>query len=156
MRAFCLGVVAAALVTGCGEVPRSRVSGKVTYQGKQLAGVTAIFLAADNSTYPVDLKADGTYEVAGVPRGAVKVSLQQAEGRPGAKSEVAPAARKGGVSAEEAKDNQKGASRMPEPTGNPVVPVAGPRLPAVYADPDKSGLTFDLKEPDQQWSVDLK
>ncbi len=156
MRGLCLGVGMVILAAGCGDVPRSRVHGKVTYQGKPVAGVTAVFLASDNSTYPVDLKADGSYEVSGVPRGAVKVSLQQAEGRPGAKSEVALGARKSGVSSEESKDNQKGASRMTEPSGNPIIPVAGPRLPAVYTDPERSGLGFDLKDPDQAWSVDLK
>jgi hypothetical protein len=30
------------------------------------------------------------------------------------------------------------------------------RLPEMYTDPERSGLMLELKEPNQEWSVDLK
>jgi hypothetical protein len=35
------------------------------------------------------------------------------------------------------------------------VPVAVP-IPTQYIDPDRSGLAFDLTDPDQKYDIDLK
>ncbi|OWK41739.1 hypothetical protein [Fimbriiglobus ruber] len=77
---FCLlaAAVFAAALSGCGDVPRSRVHGTVKFQGKPLTGATVIFIASDNKTYLTELKEDGSFAAAGVARGPVKVSIQQA------------------------------------------------------------------------------
>src|SRR5436305_8941390 len=74
--ACAVGLLAALVALGCGERLRSRVYGTVTYQGKPLAGALVTFVAADNSTFNADTRPDGAYEVAGIPRGPVKVSVQ--------------------------------------------------------------------------------
>jgi hypothetical protein len=145
-------VLAAVSLCGCGDVPRGRLHGAVRYQGKPLTGATVIFLAGDNKTHVARLKSDGTFEVTGVALGTVKVSIQSDLPPVAAKAEsrgAAPSSAAKGVTDEKA-------ARAPA-----VPPVASngdrtPRVPAQYADADRSGLTFELKDPDQEWSVDLK
>ena len=65
-------------IIGCGDLPRSTVKGRITFNGKPLPGATLIFLTKDNMTYTTGTNADGSYEVSGIPRGPVTVSIQQA------------------------------------------------------------------------------
>lgn len=139
-------VLAAAALTGCGEPPRGRVHGTVKYQGKPLTNATVIFLAKDNRTHPVELKPDGSFEATGVAYGPVKVSVQQGFVRVPAKAEPGKGG-KAGV------DDEKAGKEVVPP---PEVVRTGPTLPAHYADPAQSGLTFELNAPDLEWSVDLK
>ena len=74
---FVAAVLAATALSGCGDMPRGRLHGTVTWQGKPLTGATVIFLAKDNKTHLAKLKPDGSYEVSGVALGPIKVSVQQ-------------------------------------------------------------------------------
>lgn len=138
----------AVALAGCGggDVPRGRVHGTIKYGGKALTGVTMILIAKDNKTHTVDLKSDGTYEVSGVALGPVKVSLQSVTARVAVKGEFdpPPSAAKG-VTDEKAGKSQASSEAK-----------ASTRLPEHYSSPEKSGLTFELKDADQEWSVDLK
>lgn len=140
---FAAAVLSAAFVGGCGDVPRGRIHGRITFQGKPLANASVVFLAQDNRTYLADIKPDGSYEVSGIALGPVRVSIQQMQPRSAAKSE------RGATKATYA-DEKAAAPRAEEPKS------FGPLIPPHYADPDQSGLTFELKEPDQEWSADLK
>jgi hypothetical protein len=150
MRAAILAATAAAVVlaVGCGrEVPRGRIHGTVTYQGKPFPG-TVIFLATDNKTHLAELKPDGSYDVTGVALGPIKVSVQQPAPRYAVKGEFdVPSASKG------VKDEKAGKSAAQY---DPQPKPSGPRVPAQYADSNNSGLDFELKSADQNWSVDLK
>lgn len=143
----------AAAIPGC-DMPRSRVHGTVKYQGKPVTGGTVIFLTRDNMTYVADLQSDGTYSVTGIPRGPVRVSVQQPPPRPAPRSQTAP---KGGwKDAPEALADDK-AKRGRQAEAPPADPIpTGPRIPAIYADPGKSGLVFELTQADQQYDIDLK
>ncbi|MBX9581073.1 MAG: hypothetical protein K2X87_12260 [Gemmataceae bacterium] len=154
--AFLLFAAVAAATAGCGDYARSRVHGKVTAGGKPVAVGSVIFLGRDNMTYLADLKPDGTYEVAGVPRGTVRVSIQQPPPRPTPRPN--PPAGWGGDKGKLADpvDDKAKASRLEAVPPPPAPKAAGPAIPAKYADPNASGLTFELTEPDQEWSVDLK
>jgi hypothetical protein len=143
---------AAVVFVGCkGEVPRGRVYGKITVQGKAVPGATVVFIASDNRTHPIDLKPDGSYEVTGVALGPVKVSVQPAAFRAAVKGEFDPppptSAAKG------VKDEKAGKTSLDDA---PKAEKTGSKVPAQYADAEKSGLTFELKSADQEWSVDLK
>lgn len=149
--ATCAAVVLAGL-SGCGggDAPRGRVHGKITVQGKPVAGLAVVFLGSDNRTHPVITKADGSYEATGVALGPVKVSVQAATERSAVKGEFdpppVPSATKG---VQDEKAGKSLADTAPKaPTGS--------RLAPHYADPERSGLTFELKGPDQEWSADLK
>ncbi|AMV23597.1 hypothetical protein VT84_04245 [Gemmata sp. SH-PL17] len=151
MRAifFAAATTVAVVLAGCGgDVPRGRVHGTIKYQGKPLTGATVIFIAQDSKTHVLDLKPDGTYDVSGVALGPIKVSIQTVAPRSAVKGEFdPPSSQAKGVTDEKAGKKSSSAE---------VSKVAGPMLPARFADADKSGLSFDLKEPDQEWSVDLK
>lgn len=152
MRAVILAAATAAAVVlaGCGgDVPRGTVHGTVTVQGKPPVGATVIFLGSDNKTHVADLKPDGSYSVSGVALGPVKVSVQQETARVAVKGQFDPPSSE----AKGVKDEKAG-TRSP----SALEPKAkgGPPIPAHYADADKSGLTFELKGPDQEWSADLK
>lgn len=147
---FLASVITTIALAGCSESPRGRLHGKVTYQGQALPDVMVVFLASDNQTHPVALKADGTYEVDGVAYGPVKVSVQQTGPRPAVKAD--PDLRRPGQNKTGVKDEK--ASFRPDPPEEPV--ATGVRIPANYGDPEKSGLGFELKSADQEWSTDLK
>jgi hemoglobin len=54
-----------------------RVTGKVTYQGKPLAGASVVLVSADKKRYAAPLGADGTYEFKDVPPGVYKVAVEE-------------------------------------------------------------------------------
>ena len=154
MRSFMFTAAAlvAVALAGCSDVPRGRLHGTVTFQGKPLTATTVIFLASDNKTHPVKLKSDGTYEVNGVALGAIKVSVQQDLPTVAAKAEAPRSGTWG-----QAKGNvvdEKAGKAPPAPRTNEK--GSGRQLPASYASAEKSGLSFELTGADQDWSVDLK
>jgi hypothetical protein len=131
---------------GCGDVPRSTVRGTIKYQGRPLRDAAVVFVASDNKTHLLDLQADGTYTVTGVARGPVKVAIQP-EPEQAATSRAPNAPRKGG--GDQAKDAARTAA--PEPAVR-----SGPPIDPKYTQAETSGLTFELKDPEQEWSIDLK
>jgi len=139
--------VAATGMAGCGSHPRGRIHGVITYQGKPVTFGTVTFFGLDNMTYMADLNPDGTYSMAGVPQGTVRVCVQQPPPRPTPRP-LSPGSR--GPDPEEGKKAKLAAAPKP-PAGD-----QGPRIPAKYADPKTSGLSLELTGPDQEWSVDLK
>jgi hypothetical protein len=152
MRWFFVAVAATVLVTtaGCGR-PHSKVHGVITYQGKPLKGGTIILVGPDNRTYPARIGSDGSYHIASVPRGEIHVSIQTEppspppRPQPGAKDSDAFA-----KTASNLDDQAKGGG------GQPAAPAAYIMVPARYNDPSQSGLSFELTEADQDYSVDLK
>lgn len=150
--ATCAAVVLTGL-SGCGggDVPRGRVHGKITVQGKPVPGLAVVFLGSDNRTQSVSTKADGTYEAQGVAQGPVKVSVQAPVERSAVKGEFDPP-RVPSSSAKGVKDEKAGKSLAE------TAPKAAPGafVAPKYANPDQSGLTFELTGPDQEWSADLK
>lgn len=150
MRLILLAATAAAvLLAGCGrDVPRGRVHGKVTLNGKPLTGATVVFVAHDGKTHVLNLGPDGSYAVEGVALGPVKVAVQADAPKVASKGEFdVPSSAAKGVTDEKA---GKAAAPPPEPKAAP------PRVSPQYANAEKSGLTFELKGADQEWSVDLK
>ncbi len=154
MHRFITGVgfsfVAAVLLSGCGkgELPRSTVHGSIKYQGKPVSETTLIFVASDNMTYRAELDAEGKYRIEGVPQGLIKVSLQQATPRMPVRPTPTVSKGKGDFPGE-----KKDVLLPPPPSTAPELKFV---LPKSYTMPDQSGLSFELKEPNQDWSVDLK
>lgn len=141
------------VVAFCGcESPRSSVHGKLTYQGKPVTDATIVFLASDNQCYQAYPKSDGSYEVNGLPRGKVKVSIQmnpprvtETRGPPG--SGVEPGRRE----MPEAMDDDARKMR-----GRPGAVPPESRIPPHFADPEQSGLDFELTEANQNVDLNLR
>ncbi len=143
--------IAALVAAGCGEKPKSRIHGKITYLNKPLTDATIIFLASDNSTYTAELSKEGTYAVAGVTQGPIRVSIQQALPSVSPRADPDPTGRIAAAKAAKVGD-EKGARPAPPPSTPKERKVT---LPKKYNDPAQSGLSFELNDPDQEWSVNL-
>jgi hypothetical protein len=79
-----LGLLALVVAAGCGK-PTGSVSGKVIYKGQPLKGGTVVFVTADGKTGGrSDIAEDGTYSIAEVPVGAVKISVETKSLKPNA------------------------------------------------------------------------
>ena len=146
---FLLILSAAVVATGCGPA-RSRVHGTVRYKGKPLTAGMITFLSPDNQNYRADIGPDGTYDITGVARGKVRVSITVEANRPMPRPD--PVKGSDPVGGKEAKSDDEG--KMARQTT--MRPSANLLIPAMYADPSKSGLEFELKEADQEYSPDLK
>jgi hypothetical protein len=156
MQRISLALLFVALLAaqGCGY-QRSRIEGTIKHKGKPLGGAVVTFFGPDNMTYTADTKSDGTYDIDGVPQGTVRVSIQLPPPRP--KSRATPDLRKerDAFAKGQAKADDLGKmARQTEPP-QPTAPPAS-ALPAQYGSPSTSGLSFELKEPVKEYSVDLK
>jgi hypothetical protein len=153
MRRFVGGIALTVVVLtlGCGERPRSRVHGTVTYQGKPLGGAIVTFFGSDNQTYSASTGPDGAYEVTRVPHGTVRVAVQIPPARP--KPRPDPGAGKSNERAM-AEDRAKAAARPPADPA-PKGPAAA-NLPDKYNSPNTSELSFELTTPDHEYKIELK
>jgi hypothetical protein len=143
---FAVSIVACAAIGCGGDIARSTVRGKVTYKGKPLQEASVVFMASDNMSYPLNLQPDGTYVVPGVARGKVRVVVQVEPERV-----VSPRPEKASKKAANPEE-EKDAARLKDLP--PVVQV--PQLDAKLGNPETSGLSFELSQPEQEWSIDLK
>jgi hypothetical protein len=133
----------ALMMTGCGDVKRSTVTGTIKFRGKPLKDAAVVFLASDNRTHALILDSEGKYKVDAVARGTIRVVVQP-------EPESAATSRPMTLRASpEAKD-----SRLA--TETPPAIKKGPPIPVKYANADTSGLSFELLEPTQDWSIDIQ
>lgn len=138
---------AAAMLTGCGDLPRGSLHGTLTFEGEPLAGATVMFFGKDNQVYRADLTKEGTYTVSGVPLGPIRVAVQQFLPSVTPRPDPPP----GGPKKPEMGEARDAAWKPPEITAE-----ERPRVPASYGDPGTSGLALELVEADQEWSAELK
>jgi hypothetical protein len=143
-------LVLAFLSAGCGSVPKGTVSGKVLYQGKPLtAGGTVTFIPEQGGAFSAVINKDGSYNVAGIPLGAVKIAVVPD-----------PAASRGNIGMQVPSD------RVPEGVDLSQTSLASmanrgrrpppPPIPGKYANPDQSGLTYTVKSGRQTYDIELK
>jgi hypothetical protein len=131
----------------CGCRSSATVSGKVSYNGVPLKGGNVTFVnSAGKPSVSTAIKEDGSYTLAKVPVGTVKIAVETASlNRP--RKVQGPSYRPppgqtapGGFAASNAVDVTR-------------LFVA---IPAHYADPEKSGLTCTVKGGKQDHPIDLK
>ena len=131
--------LAIALLAGCGsggKDSKNQVTGKVTLDGKAVAG-TVYFQFPDNKELTSPISAtDGAYQIIDAPNGQAKVSIKGGLGG-GAPTSKPPA--------------MKGAPEMPEMGGGP----GGVAPPKKYGSPTTSGLTFEVKGGKQTYDIPL-
>lgn len=120
---------------GC-EANRGSVSGKVTLNGKPVAGVV-MFVGADNKEASSPIVADGSYTIRNPPTGPVKVLVTAIPGMGAATANL-----------------PRGAPPVPPPPGGATTSTAGVPPPARYASAT-NGLTLDVTGSDQRYDIQL-
>ncbi|HUR53461.1 MAG TPA: hypothetical protein VMZ71_04995 [Gemmataceae bacterium] len=138
-RLAAMGVVLAlGAASGCGG-GTGNVSGVVKFKGQPLGGGQVQFKGGNNPPVGVDLKPDGTFRVAGVPTGTVKVAVSYVDPR-----------------VMEHYKNLSGASR--EGKAPPKGSVSQfDKIPPKYGDFTASGLTIEVKPGKNEGvEIDLK
>ena len=136
-----LPLLLAVILGGCTR-GTSNITGKITYQGKPLAGVTVIFYDEKNMTPQDKTKADGSYSIAKVAAGKAKIAILVPVNIPLGGME-APGVGKG---TQEKSVLEKGAGAA----------ANLPKLPAKYSNPENSGLTCDVKPGSQEHNIVLE
>ncbi|MGL4420644.1 MAG: hypothetical protein ACRCZF_08270 [Gemmataceae bacterium] len=152
-KVLCAAVFVTAVVfSGCSEA-MSKVSGKVTANGKAVTVGTVFFFPPNNQTYSADIKPDGSYSCPTVARGKVRVSvvlpLPSVPPRPDPPAGKSKDAFGKGAAGD---DDKAKRSRMPADIPAPAGVVAPPK----YSNPDKSGLEFNLTAEEFTFDIDLK
>ena len=122
------------VLVGCGDGNKATVSGKVTYKGAPVTGGTLTLYPSSGTPYPVNINANGAFNVSDVPVGQMGVAVstdnvpttqgyQMPPGVTPPKDMATPEAPKIDMSNQEKK----------------VI------IPAKYRDPKTSGFTWDVK-----------
>jgi hypothetical protein len=109
---------------GGGKGKTDSVSGKVTLDGKPVAGEIT-FICSDGKEFKSPLTQDGGYSIIAPPKGVAKIGVK------GMLLGLGGTLKKA--------DSKGGESLATGPGSSGVAP------PAKYADPAKSGLTYDIK-----------
>jgi hypothetical protein len=161
LRGAAVAAFAALTVAGCGR-PVGSLSGKVTYNGKAIRGGNVTFVSTDGgSSFTGTITADGTYAVPQMAGGDYKVCVETASAKPATTSApggVLPAIPKG------AKVGPPPGANIPEgytPSDPGAMSKAAAEkrytpIPAKYADPKDTDLTYTFKGGDQTFDIDLK
>lgn len=136
-------------LAGCSR-QTGEVTGTVTLDDRPLAAGTVILLAEDNKTYPAPVGKDGKYAVRAVPYGKVRVAVVGEEARVAPRPEPRKDVPAKDLDEARADDDAK-RSRM-----EPKLVTTGVALPAIYAEPAKSGLAFEMDAPAKEFPIGLK
>jgi hypothetical protein len=143
----CLVLLALALplsLAGCGGSALATVSGKVTYQGAALKGGKVIFVRSDGKPGATAyIGEDGVYTIDKVPAGKVTVCVETASLNPARFSRIPKNMNLPANAPNRPPDTEKMAKRF--------VPI-----PAKYADPKTSNLTYNVESGQQKNDIDLK
>lgn len=162
----------ALLSAGCAKPTTAHVSGKV-YQanGKPLPGGTVIFYPTEGATKhsSAEIQEDGSYDLPAAPTGKVKIAVNNLHLKEG----IAAPIGLGGPSTPKMPKGMKGKGMKPPPkdAGGPPKEVGKEGAPegaktapdtkryvaidAKYADPEKSGLTYEVKPGAQSYEIKL-
>jgi hypothetical protein len=145
-------VVAVFALAGCGK-PSATISGTVKYKGQPIPSGTIRFIGKDDNGKEVMKEGkitDGSFSVAGLPPGKIKVGVISSAGKPS--SGMAPGW------TEAMSDAQK--AEMQKKFSDPAVTKSGSggglEIPPVYADPNQSGETLNVEVGKNEVAIDLK
>jgi hypothetical protein len=138
-------------VAGCSSY--GTVSGKVTYQGEPLTGGTILFTSSrGKGTRSSPIGEDGSYTIANMPSGDVKIAVETKSAQPppsGAKGPPMSMQPPPGVALPP--------GTLDSPIYNPALRKGfAVKIPERYADPEQSGIPYVVTSGPQTYNIDLK
>jgi len=142
------------LFAGCSGKPTASVTGKVTYKGQPVTGGNIDLFPADGNEagrYRIPIKADGTFSTIDIPPGLKKVSIETESVKIMGTGGYTPPKAPGGRGAEK----PPGEAPKQFDVDNSNMPKYV-EIPKKYADPDKSGLTWEItkgKQPEKTFDL---
>lgn len=136
-------VLSLGLLAGCGG-KSTKVNGKVTYQGKTVVWGTVTLVDGTGMFYQGPIALDGSYEIAGVPAGPVKIAVFSPKpGDESARAGKAGERKAGGVDLEDPR------AKFKKAPVDPALPLPPPEawfpIPTNLSDPTTSGLSGEVK-----------
>jgi hypothetical protein len=147
------------LAAGCSG--KGEVSGKVSYRGQPLVGGVVTFFHPTKGAFNSRIYKDGSYVIPDIPAGKVKVAVKSLppSGRsanPMAQMLKQESAKKGKTFS--AEDRAKMSPEMKAALENSSAPKSPQevKIPANYADPEKSGLEYTVIGGKQTRDLELK
>jgi hypothetical protein len=152
---WCALVLSSFLVAaGCSRT--GKVSGKVTYKGQTLkAGTVQFFPEGKGGDYSSPIKEDGSYSISKIPPGPAKIAVVSSTTNPLAG--MPPMARGPGAKGMKQAEEQMKKSKEGGGTGaSPFEAKQGVSVPAMYGDPEKSGLKVDVTSGSQPFDIKIE
>jgi hypothetical protein len=139
------GLLLAFLALGCGgsNATVNTLEGKITYKGAEVTGGSIIFHPAGGGPIPGFIKADGTYIASDIPPGEVTVTIDTASVQNTGKPMIS------GGKAPSGNDASK------YPGGDIQGGAKAVKIPAKYADRNKSGLKFTVGKGKNEKNFEL-
>jgi len=151
-----LGLV---LVFGCGTTKNpnapASVSGKVTYNGNPVTGGTITFHSKEGRASTIGINAEGSYSTSDIPVGEMVVTVETESANPSATKMGNYPGAKGKAPTTGEREGNKGAMMSPRPPGAGGGGGGYVKIPAKYADKDKSTLRETLSPGTQVKDINL-
>lgn len=153
-----LPVVAVLAAAGCGgsnTLAPASVSGSVNYKGKPVTGGQVLFYSGTNGTpYSATIAPDGTYSIADIPAGELVVCVDTESLSPEQKESAGKDAKRreammGNRQPPAGRGGSGGGAAAAEAEGKYV------KLPAKYANPKTSPVTYTTKTGRQVYNIEL-
>jgi hypothetical protein len=133
------------MLAGCGRSSQATVTGKVTYKGQPVKGGDIALIPDTGGIVRSTIEPDGSYTITKAPLGSAKVTVDTKALRP-----VSPKAMKGPYANAKAPQEVLPKSAKGGDASHYVA------IPPRYADPEKSGLSVEVKNGKNEQNIDLQ
>ncbi len=140
------------LAAGCSS--EGTITGKVTYQGRPLAGGTVLFTSPEGST-STQIAEDGTYTITRMKTGLARIAVETKSAQGPMTSGPKTGASKKSSPPGMGKELPPEAAKSSYAQGVPRT-IKVEKIPEGYADPDKSELTYTVVSGPQEFNIELK